>query len=142
MSPTVAPMSVPRENPASDPPPVPRGGEADDPITLSLSTPDDKQAVIEVGGEVDMVTSPHLRSAVLDQFAAGTELVVLDLDDVTFLGTSGLAVLIEMREAAHAAGVELRLVCTARRVLRPLSIAGLVPLFDIHDTIDQALAET
>lgn len=135
-------MSETRENPAFDPPPVPRGGDADDQIALSLSTPGDKQTVIEVGGEVDMVTSPHLRSAVLDQYAAGTELVVLDLDGVTFLGTSGLAVLIEVREAAHAAGVELRLACTARRVLRPLSIAGLVPLFDIHDTVDQALAET
>lgn len=135
-------MSETRENPAFDPPPVPRGGEADDQIVLSLSAPGDKQAVLEVGGEVDMVTSPHLRSAVLDQFAAGTELVVLDLDGVTFLGTSGLAVLIEVREAAHAAGVELRIACTARRVLRPLSIAGLVPLFDVHDTVEQALAET
>jgi anti-sigma B factor antagonist len=135
-------VSETRENPAFDPPLVPRGGEADDQIALALSTPGDKQAVIAVRGEVDMVTSPHLRSAVLDQFAAGTELVVLDLDGVTFLGTSGLAVLIEVREAAHAAGVELRLACTARRVLRPLSIAGLVPLFDIHDTVDQALAKT
>ena len=62
---------------------------------------------------------------------------MLALDDVTFLGTSGLAVLIEVREAAHAAGVELRLACTARRVLRPLAIAGLVPLFDIHPTVDR-----
>jgi anti-sigma B factor antagonist len=27
-------------------------------------------------------------------------------------------------------------------VLRPLTIAGLIPLFDIHDTIDRALAST
>jgi anti-sigma B factor antagonist len=91
-----------------------------------------------------MLTSPQLRSAVLDQFEpdAGVELVVLDLDGVTFLGTSGLAVLIEVREAAHTAGVELRLACTARRVLRPLTIAGLIPLFDIHDTVERALAAT
>jgi anti-sigma B factor antagonist len=134
-------MSETRENQAFEPPPVPRGA-ADDQITLSVSTPADKQALIAVGGEVDMVTSPALRSCVLDRYASGTELVVLDLDQVTFLGTSGLAVLIEVREAAHAAGVELRIACTARRVLRPLTIAGLVPLFDIHDTADEALAET
>ena len=138
----MTPMSETRENPAFDPPPVPRGGEADDQITLALRTPADKQTVIDVAGEVDMVTSPQLRAAVLDQFAAGTDLVVLSLDGVTFLGTSGLAVLIEVREAAHTAGVELRIACTARRVLRPLSIAGLTPLFDVHDTVEQALAET
>ena len=70
------------------------------------------------------------------------ELLVLALDDVVFLGTSGLAVLIEVRDTAHGAGVELRLACTARRVMRPLAIAGLVPLFDIHPTIEEALAPT
>ena len=98
--------------------------------------------MIEVGGEVDMLTSPQLRRVTLDQLAGGAELVVLGLDAVTFLGTSGLAVLIEVREAAHAAGVELRLACTQRRVLRPLAIAGLIPLFDIHDTLERALAQT
>jgi anti-sigma B factor antagonist len=137
-------MSETRENLPSDPPSIRRGGDADDQISLSTARPVPGQVVITVGGEVDMLTSPQLRSAVLDQFEpdSGVELVVLDLDGVTFLGTSGLAVLIEVREAAHAAGVELRLACTARRVLRPLTIAGLIPLFDIHDTIDQALAAT
>jgi anti-sigma B factor antagonist len=137
-------MPETRENQPSDPPSIRRAGDVDDQIALATSSPATGQVVIEVGGEVDMLTSPQLRSAVLDQFdaSAGIELVVLDLDGVTFLGTSGLAVLIEVREAAHTAGVELRLACTARRVLRPLTIAGLIPLFDIHDTIDRALAAT
>jgi anti-sigma B factor antagonist len=91
-----------------------------------------------------MLTSPQLRATVLDQLgeATGVDLVVLDLDAVTFLGTSGLAVLIEVREAAHMAGVKLRLACTARRVLRPLTIAGLVSLFDIRESQEDALSGT
>jgi anti-sigma B factor antagonist len=137
-------MSETRENLPSDPSSIRRGNDADDQITLSTAHPGAGQIVIQVGGEVDMLTSPQLRSAVLDHFGndSGVELVVLDLDGVTFLGTSGLAVLIEVREAAHSAGVELRLACTARRVLRPLTIAGLIPLFDIHDSVDRALAST
>jgi anti-sigma B factor antagonist len=137
-------MSETRENLPADPPSVRLGGDVDDQITLDRRSPAPGQVVIEVGGEVDMLTSPQLRSAVIEQFGteAGVELVVLALDGVSFLGTSGLAVLIEVREAAHAAGVELRLACTARRVLRPLTIAGLVPLFDIHDTVEQAMAAT
>ena len=136
-------MHETRETPTPDPASVRRGGD-DDQITIDTSAPAPGQVVIEVGGEVDMLTSPQLRALVLEQFAesAGVELVVLGLDGVSFLGTSGLAVLIEVREAAHQAGVELRLACTARRVLRPLTIAGLVPLFDIHDTLEQALAAT
>ena len=137
-------MSETRETPTPDPAPTRRGGDTDDQISLEVRPAGTGQVVIEVGGEVDMLTSPQLRAAVLDRFApdSGVELVVLVLDGVTFLGTSGLAALIEVREAAHTAGVELRLACTARRVLRPLTIAGLVPLFDIHDTLDAALAAT
>lgn len=124
------------------PAPGPSSGDTDDQITVVTSTPAPGQVVVEIVGEVDMLTSPQLRRLVLDRLRAGAELVVLWLDRVTFLGTSGLAVLIEVREAAHAAGVELRLACTQRRVLRPLATAGLVPLFDIHDTLDLALAGT
>ncbi len=139
-------MSETRENLPAGTPVVPVASleDGDDQIRLRLLRPAAGQVVLEVGGEVDMLTSPQFRVAALQQLEAGAavELVVLALDDVTFLGTSGLAVLIEVREAAHAAGVELRLACTARRVLRPLAIAGLVPLFDIHPTIDEALVAT
>lgn len=120
------------------------GDETDDQITIEVHIPAPRRFVVEVGGEVDMLTSPVMRQATLDRFAEpdGVELVVLDLDRVSFLGTSGLAAMIEVREAAHAAGVELRLACTARRVLRPLAIAGLEQLFDIHDSVDKALIDT
>lgn len=116
---------------------------ADDQVAVVTRVVRPGQVVLEVSGEVDMLTTPQLRATVLEQLAGPTtDLVVLDLDNVAFLGTSGLAVLIELREAAHAGGVELRLVCTARQVLRPLAIAGLEPLFDIHDTQEAALTET
>ena len=123
-------------------PAVPRE-DNDDQITITVRA-DGPRSLIVVGGEVDMLTSPQLRATVLDQLgdSGGVQLVVLDLDAVTFLGTSGLAVLIEVREAAHMAGVELRLACTARRVLRPLTIAGLVSLFDIRDSQEAALTAT
>lgn len=116
--------------------------DVDDQISLRSHRPAPDQVVLEIGGEFDMLTSPQLRAAALEQFApeAGVDLLVLSLDDVTFLGTSGLAVLIEVRDAAHAAGIGLRLACTARRVMRPLAIAGLVPLFDIYPTVDEAIA--
>lgn len=118
-------------------------GEGEDQITLSVSTPAAGQAVIAIAGEVDMLTSPHLRSVAIEKVSGhGIDVVVLDLDAVTFLGTSGLAALIEVREAAHRTGVELRLACTARRVLRPLTIAGLIPLFDIHESVERALVPT
>lgn len=130
------------ETRASEPSSTAPGADGDDQITITTTNPAPGQVVVEVGGEVDMLTSPQLRRVVLDRLGDGAELVVLALDRVSFLGTSGLAVLIEVREAAQAAGVQLRLACTQRRVLRPLAIAGLVPLFDIRDSLELALDPT
>ncbi|MDQ4118874.1 MAG: STAS domain-containing protein [Actinomycetota bacterium] len=120
-----------------------RGGtslqqETDDGLSLTLEWPVDGTLVVAVNGELDMLTAPDLRRAVLERLDA-TSTIVLALDGVGFLGTSGLAALIEMREHAQRTGVTLRLACTERRVLRPLSIAGLHHLFEIRDSVEDAL---
>jgi len=66
--------------------------------------------------------------------------LIIDLEGVEFLGTSGLAALVEARAAAAERNTELWLVCSRRQVLRPLSIAGLIDLFQIADTLPEALA--
>ncbi|MBC3190551.1 STAS domain-containing protein [Pseudonocardia sp. C8] len=112
--------------------------EGGDELRLETSFPSEGVTVIAVGGELDMLTAPELRREVSERIPAAS-LVVLELGGVRFLGTSGLAALIEIREQAHRAGVELRIACTERRVLRPLGLAGLHHLFDIHDDVEAAL---
>jgi anti-sigma B factor antagonist len=85
-----------------------------------------------------MLSSPTLRKAVAAALTDRRGLVV-DLTDVQFLGTSGLAALVEARSAARRAGAELWLACAHRAVVRPLRIAGLVELFQIADTVEAAL---
>ena len=113
-------------------------GETDDGLSLTLERPVEGTLVVEVNGELDMLTAPELRRAVIERLDTSST-VVLALDGVVFLGTSGLAALIEMREHAHRTGVTLRLACTERRVLRPLSIAGLHHLFEVHDSVQDAV---
>lgn len=120
-----------------------RGGtslqqETDDGLSLTLRWPSDGTLVVTVNGELDMLTAPDLRRAVIERLDSSST-IVLALDGVVFLGTSGLAALIEMREHAQRTGVTLRLACTERRVLRPLSIAGLHHLFEIHNSVQDAL---
>lgn len=109
-----------------------------DGLGLDFTSPAEGVLVATVTGELDMLTAPQFRQEVLEH-AAGATLVVLALDGVSFLGTSGLAALIELREQAHRSGTELRLACTERKVLRPIGIAGLHHLFDIHDDVTAAL---
>lgn len=48
-------------------------------------------AVLQVSGELDLVTSPVLRQRVHDEVAEGRHSLVLDLSDVLFCDSSGVA---------------------------------------------------
>lgn len=113
----------------------------DQSMTITREQPAPDTALLRVAGEVDMLTSPDLRQAIAGQLGSGVRRLVIDLDSVEFLGTSGLATLVETRSEAEAHHVELWLVCANRNVLRPLQIAGLVGLFRIADTVSAAMAD-
>lgn len=98
--------------------------------------------VVTVTGEVDMLTTPHLRSYLQLQVERAGSLLVLDLRGVAFLGSSGLAVLVEILDWTRDRGITLRLVSTSRAVLRPLEATGLTDLFEIHSDPEDALTSS
>lgn len=87
--------------------------------------------VLRVSGEIDLATSPLLRRRALSQLAQAQRRLVLDLRGVGFLGSAGLAVLVEIRSEALRRDIDLRLITTSRAVLRPLIATGLIELFDV-----------
>jgi anti-sigma B factor antagonist len=99
----------------------------------------DGARILRAAGEIDIISAPALRDVLLPAVTAA-QLVVLDLSDVTFLGSSGLAVLVEARDQAHQNERELRLVCTTRIVLRALEATGLRELFVVASDVPSALA--
>lgn len=94
--------------------------------------------VVHVVGEIDTLTAPLLR-AQLDEQIAAVPLLVLDLTDVTFLGSAGLAVLVAAKDDAERREHGLRLVPGSRIVTRALEATGLLRLFDIADGVPEAL---
>jgi len=96
--------------------------------------------IVRVGGEVDMLTTPLLGSCLAEQLQATPRLLVVDMRDVGFLGSSGLAALVTARDDAGERDVALRLVSADHAVLRPLTATGLAKLFDIYPDLETALA--
>jgi anti-sigma B factor antagonist len=102
----------------------------------------DGAVVVTVAGELDMLTTPRLRAAVskaLDE--AMNEPVVLDLTNVTFLGSPGLAALVEAVRKAGQRGGPLRIVVDhTRPVIRPIELTGLDDVLALYATVEEALA--
>jgi anti-anti-sigma factor len=112
-------------------------------ITIrTVQRPGGRATVVAVAGEVDMASSPLLRSA--HEVIAGAEpgsLVVIDLSRVLFLDSSGITTLIELREYAARRRIVLRVVLgQAHAARRALSLTGVEELIEMHSTIDEALS--
>ncbi|WP_338780212.1 STAS domain-containing protein [Streptomyces sp. DG1A-41] len=104
-------------------------------------------AVLQVSGELDLVTSPVLRQRVHDAVAEGHHCLVLDLSEVFFCDSSGVGVLIAARRLIRSCQGRLRLVLPARgaadgsHVNRVLGALGVRRLFDVYGDLDAALGD-
>lgn len=101
----------------------------------------DDSIVVSVAGEIDTLTTPRLRQAVgeaIDEAAGGS--VIVDLTSVTFLGSPGLAALVEAVGQAQRRGGPLRVVVDkSRPVLRPIELTGLDDVLALYETVEEAL---
>lgn len=111
------------------------------PLTVTARRAPPVAVVLTVLGDVDMATSPLLRAHLLQHLRDTHQNIVVDLTRVNFFGAAGLTVLVDVREAAVAAGVRLSLVARTRVVLLPLTITGLDREFDISPDLAGALLD-
>jgi anti-sigma B factor antagonist len=84
-----------------------------------------QRALVQVCGEVDMVTADQLRAALHRLREQGCRTVELDLSGVTFLAAAGLSVLVEHDRGLRAAAGRLLVVRPSRRCARMLALTGL-----------------
>ncbi len=103
----------------------------EDALTLTTQTIQDGTVTVSVAGEVDTFTAPTLRSALDSELQRQPPELVLDLRGIRFLGSAGLAVLVQTQVSADARGIALRLIATTRPVIRPLEVTGLLDLFTV-----------
>ena len=98
------------------------------------------KTVIAVSGEIDVYTAPRLRETLVSLVDAGNYRLIVDMEGVEFLDSTGLGVLVGglKRVRAHDGGIDL--VCTQGRILRIFRITGLNRVFSIFNSVEDALA--
>lgn len=110
-------------------------------LTLDTRTLGDR-TIVEVGGEIDVYTAPKLREQLVDLVNAGRFHLVVDMEGVEFLDSTGLGVLVGGLKRVRAHDGSLHLVCTQERILKIFRITGLTKVFPIHNTVEEAVTAT
>jgi anti-sigma B factor antagonist len=96
--------------------------------------------VVTVEGEIDIYTAPRLRELLIDLAGKGRCQLIVNLDKVAFLDSTGLGVLVGGLKRVRPHDGSLDLVCTQERILKIFKITGLTKVFGIYQTVDQAIA--
>lgn len=95
--------------------------------------------VVSLAGELDLYNAEEVRAALLECCADEPELLVVDLEQVRFVDSTALGVLIEARSRmGDRRG--FRLASPGLETRRALEVSGLDRHFSVHDTTDDALA--
>ena len=95
-------------------------------------------SVVDVKGEIDVYTAPKLREKLIELVSEGSYDVVVNLEGVDFLDSTGLGVLVGALKRVKAHDGSLSLVCSQDKILKIFKITGLTKVFPIHATEDEA----
>ncbi|HSV67957.1 MAG TPA: STAS domain-containing protein [Mycobacteriales bacterium] len=86
---------------------------------------DGQTTTLYVAGEVDLATAGELRQAAFIALDAGATELIIDLYKVTFLDSTGLAVLVALNNQTTDTGAHLTVRGSSPRVLKVMRITGL-----------------
>jgi anti-sigma B factor antagonist len=109
-------------------------------VDLTITTREaEGRTVVAVAGEIDVYTAPRLRQALIDLVEGGAHDIVVDMDKVDFLDSTGLGVLVGGLKRVKSNEGEMKLVVTQDRIMKIFDITGLAKVFPMYGSLDEAV---
>ncbi len=95
-------------------------------------TVSDSTGYLALEGRVDALYAPELDEQLSALHKAGARDIIIDLQDVSYMSSSGLRILLLAHRRQRAEGGQIVLANTPERVLRILRMAGFDQLFEFE----------
>ncbi|MFJ8540012.1 anti-sigma factor antagonist [Streptomyces sp. NPDC093591] len=111
---------------------------SDKKLTIEFEQVSAHMAVLKLAGTLDVYTHRLLREACEKACSDGYWLLVLDLDDLDFLDSTGLGTLVSALKRVRAHRGALSLSLTKDRILKIFRITGLIRVFPTFPSVTEA----
>ena len=97
--------------------------------------------VARASGDLDLTTAPRLREHLVQLVVGGQPRIVLDLQGVDFVDSTGLGVVVGLLKRTRSQGGDLRLVSTRTSLRKILELTALDRALPLAATLEDAMAE-
>jgi anti-sigma B factor antagonist len=108
-------------------------------IELRLATRSEGPwTVVDVGGEIDLFSAPQLKERISQLVDEGSGRLVVNLENVDFMDSTGLGVLLGALKRVKEHDGSLAIVCPPGPVHRVLTLTGMHKVFSIYTSLADA----
>jgi anti-anti-sigma factor len=91
-------------------------------------------------GRLDALTVPRFEGELRDHMDQGAAHIVVNFEDVTYISSSGLRVLLTARRLARGQGGDVKLCLLSPRVHEIFEMVGFTQVFGIYNSVEEAQA--
>jgi len=108
--------------------------------TIASTEQLDDGVYVALTGDIDLSRSPLLRASLMDIAAGKPQRLIIDLEQVPYMDSSGVATLVEALQALRKGGGKMILCALQPKVLSIFEIARLDMVFTIVQNRDAAMS--
>jgi len=98
----------------------------------------EKFSILKLSGDVDLYSSPQVRKKILSLITKSNKNLLVDLAEVTYMDSSGVATLVEALQLTNKNSGTLRLYSLRDAIKDVFELSRLDKVFNIYENEEQA----
>ena len=106
-------------------------------LKIKISQPNTKILKFALIGLLDVNTSGQLSSSIDNHITANIEIVILDLNELTYISSAGLRVLFQLKKIAKEQSATLYVINPQPQVQKVFNIVKMMPLSSVFSSIKE-----
>ena len=96
-------------------------------------------SICRTSGEITFSTSPDLRNQLLKLIDQKINKIVMDMKEITYIDSSGMATLVEILQKIKAINGQLKLSQVPDKIKEILEMVRLKDIFEIYESEEEAI---